>query len=482
MELLRTTFLMGKYELARSLIYQLPASTLAGVESSLLHVAADVADSGQAAQMAVQFGYGRLIGSPARAYNNETPLHVAVRRGNLHGFRVLLTVVAENTVTQSTVDECCVLAATFGQHQILAELLQKTKPTDLAIQTAVLEAGKLQHVRPCHVLLETHSQIVAAALPLLVSYALRKKDRRPEMTAFVRQIVATHPKSVRSIDPRNDRTALHMAVTYRTQDSLALTRFLVDNFARLDVTDSSGMTPLHIAYHRKNIECLCLLLGVPNSPVMWKANVRGASIYNKIVTGSDARLLDMMLVGNRQLRTDFTLIQSLLMAKNEALFRHTLETYPEIAAAKGTFGRNILMYAIFDRDVGLDAIDAIIRHGQFDIDAQDDFGNNALHYAASRGDDAIILRLLDAERNSSITPNSVNLLPIDCCLTASKVTLVRMLRANRAVVPTVDTMRRLCNGASSRLIDFITRPATMLERMTEVRRSRFVPRSRHVIG
>lgn len=474
MDILRTTFLMGKYELAMSLINQLPSATLASPDRTLLHVAADVADSGEATRIAIELGYGRLVGSSARAYNNETPVHVAIRRGNLHGFRVMMGLITADSVTQTVVDECAMLAAEFNQHQILAELLRLTLPAGHAIEHAMLDAARLQYVQTCKVLFDTYKELLGPLLPRVAGFALRQKDRRPEMAGFVRRMVVARPNSVRFTEHEKGRTALHVAANYRNPEALAFTRFLIDNGAHLGDIDKAGLTPLQVAFNRKNIDCLCMLLSVPNSPIMWKMHTKSASIYNRVVTGSDVQLLDMMLAGNRQLRADHELIKCLLMAKNDVLFRHALETYPQIAAARGRLGRNILMWAIFDRDVGLYHINMILEYGEFDVDAKDAMNNTALHYAAQRGDVSIILRLLEMERVSSSTLNTAECLPIDCCSGVPKPVMLRMLRAHRGITPKLSTMMHLCANAKSALslIKLVGRPPTMADRMLETQRFR----------
>lgn len=456
-------FISSKQDAICSFLAETPISLLAGSDANLMHIAADVPDTGFAMKTAIALGYGRYIAKPGAAYNNETPLHVAVRRGNIRAIREMEQYINAELLTQTVINECVVLAARFGQDLILAFLLDRVKPTEPAITASINEVAQYRHSRAGLVLLERYKEYVAPLFPHLVTEALRLKPRRGEMLEFVRQIVRVCPTVV-NVTGKRKRTALHLAVTYRTADALQFTRFLIDNSASLNAVDEDDLTPPQVAYTCNNRGALCMLLAVPNCPILWQRRRRSPSLYNRIVIGKDVQLLDMMFTGNKYLRVDPEVIRCVMADRNFVLFEHMVKTYPGTTIARGRLGRNILMLAIYEK-VPIIYIETLLEYGAQDIDACDDMGNTALHYAATNGSRAVIMLLLKKERASSFTRNAIGDLPVDCGPLFDVHAQTRLLLVSKQLVSMAKstTIAHLRRRASTDVLMFMITPPTMLE-------------------
>lgn len=471
MDVLRESFMQHKNETALALLKSLPADELVGVNNTFLHVAADVVDTGYVTRLAVGLGYGYLITSRAYAYRNETPLHVAIRRGNLHSIKELLPYISTQYLSQPIIDECVLLAATFGMHNILELLLRKVTPNKIVVEDAIDQILKNRYAKAGTTMLQFFPESVASRFPIIVATALREKKNRAGMVAFAMDVLNSKPSIVDNRGGSKNRTALHIAASYRGQEALDFVHFLVDNFARLDLMDTDDLTPPQVAYAANNTDTLGYLLTVPNCPVFWQQRGKGASLYNRIASGTDTELLDKMLIGNKQLRNSAELIKYVMVAKNVVFLIHLLRTYPTIAGARGYNGRNALMTAIYDR-MPVSYIELILKHGEFDIDAQDDRKCTALHYAARDGSRYVIQLVLARECRSSFTRNVDGDLPIDCGPVFDVQTLTIMLRPSKRLYMLCKPhiAAHIERHASPELKEYLERPQTMVQCLVDANR------------
>lgn len=422
---------IGEYDQARTLIKQLHHEE----KMDLIAAASEIVDDGSAMRMII--GEGHCL-SIMRKPANKTPMHVLVQKGNVHAVREIMKIDVGKQLTQEEQDQCFVMAAEFGQRPIVNELLRGLSPSPIAVERAMCESINYRHAGCAELIFFKFYDIVAPLFPGLLEQILRLMKNRSELADFACRAISLFPCLASTVTADKLSTPLHIACSFKNKESPRVVRCLVDNGAHLDVPDCRNRTALDVAYMTKNKECLKILLAVPDSPIFRSCTKSTASsVYSYIVYGDDMQLVDMMLTGNKQLRTSATLLFQAMDMKCKYLFSHLISTYPDIAAARGFNHRNALMYAIYNN---LDRwyFDIILRHGRFSLSDVDAFGHNVAHYASTARNEYYIDELRKRAPYLFYGVSESGQLPVDCAKYLSESVIRRMLLFNKSQIRRVD--------------------------------------------
>ncbi|MFY7868712.1 MAG: ankyrin repeat domain-containing protein [Exiguobacterium sp.] len=466
------SFRRHDYEEARQQLYRTPKETLCKPEETILHVAVSFCDDGSATKITIEQGYGYLVGTRASKFHNQTPLHIVITRDNIHAFTHIKSLLGSVEFSQDVCDECVLLAVTYGREHMMSELVEHLNLSPSAQVEAFKKAIDKKYVLSAVLLFKKYPASLSSLIHAALVQILRRKTQRKEMMEIMHLAVDLWPSLKSWRTPDTKRTLLHTACAYKSPEAIAFAKSLIDDARLLAEPDGDGYNPLQIAYRNSNKECLKMLLAVPNCPVRVQCTPHGQTILSYVLDCVHTDVWDAMIIGNPQLIEDQYVAMSMLMNKNIHAFERAIQTHPKIASVRTFHGRNLLMVAIL-RQLSKRHIDLIFDYGEFDIDAQDDEGNTALHYAVSNNNRDAIDRILAMHSNSSIIRNSTGGIPLDVYVGDDWALMAKMLSVDKyvhfhATKEDVEMVKSKFPGFT----EYIETPPSMLELVLYIGSSR----------
>lgn len=473
MKAIRNELLLREYAKARELINATPTEVLVNREDTVLHLAASMPDDGTNVRMVIEEGFGHLITTSASARDYDTPLQVAVKRGNIYGVRALLAPDLVELVEQEVADVCLVLAATYGQHYIVVDLVQRLRPSAVAAEQALIVAVRESHPDTAKKLFEFYPAATVKIFHTLLELMMARKKNREELEDFIMDVLDKHPELVNAPSHSKLRTPLHIVCAAKNKVAVCFVEDLIERGADMSLADSANKTPLHVAFERNNEECLQAMLLEKNAPIDWTPHTRIPSLYQRIVRGGSQRMVEAMCAGRPSLKHKQRFIEDVMVAGRLPLFMFVIREYSGIirSICKKT-GRTILCAAIA-MNVREEYVDALLACPRIDVDVPDHGGNTALHYAAYSGRVHTIPKLLAREVLSSLLRNVDGRLPADCGPFLCPDVHRSMMLAHREVVRRAksDTLAFFIQHSTPELIARLRRPPTMQEVMRDAERA-----------
>ena len=468
-------FRRQQYDEGRTMIARTPPEILCRPEETILHIAVSLCDDGSATRIAVEQGYGNLLGTRATRFRNHTPLHIIITRSNHHAFNQIKDLLANVAFDITASDECVILAVTYNREYMLPELIENLHMSLTGCRFIFQKAVEKGYYSAASLLFAKYADELLPLMPQVLIDILRRKSVRTKMMPLMYSAVALRPalktihttNEFRRINEPAGRTLLHIACAYKAREAIDFVRFLATDASVFDVADRNGHTPLHIAYRNYNFECLKILLAVPGCPIQSLCSPHGQTFFSFVMHRTDTELWDAMITGNPQVKQDACAHLSLLLNDNIKLFEHAIKNKTIDASAHGFHGRNLLMFAVF-RNVSNTRLDLIFEHGEFDIDDQDSYGNTALHYAASNKNHYAVDKILKKRHKSSYMKNSGGAIPVDVVVGDDRMALKLLTHDRHVHMHASHQVVQLLKRQFPRFARYTETPPTMLEMLLQI--------------
>lgn len=460
-------FRQQQYEEGRKQMLHTPKEVLCRSDETILHITASICDDGTATKIAVDQGYGVLLGTRTTRFNNQTPLHILIIRDNIHAFNQIKSLLKTVYFSEDVCDECVMMAVTYNRERMLPDLVEHLKMSKFGCAAAFQTATNKNRFLAAKLLFAKYQNDLSPLISSTLIQILRRKSTRTEMIQLIHFVVEQNPNLTQLRELGTRRTLLHIACAYTTPEAVALARVLATDAAALEIEDGNGDTPLRIAYRNRNVECMKVLLAVPNAPVLLQCSPRGMTFISYVINSDDVELWDALVTGNPQLKRDACVFVGALLHRNAKVFEHAIKNGTIEANAPGFHGRNLLMFAIF-RTVSKERLDLIFDYGNIDIEAQDEYGNTALHYAATNKNHHAAERILALSKRSSYIRNCAQLIPADMVMN-DDLLLLKLLTVDRFIH--AHTVNHNIDAVKKRypaFVRYIETPPSMLEFLLQI--------------
>ena len=260
--------------------------------SSPIHEAAKAGDIGKVKSMIAE--NPELLNKQLPHEFYESPLSIAVKKGDEEMVKVLLDSGADVNQEYYAGDTCLAIAAKWGHTGIAKLLIEKgaeVNPKSSSIETPLIEAAKskssdmvkllLDHGADVHMVKKANR---GSSKNIILFTPLKTATEYGNIEAI--KILLDHGADI-NFKGENDNSAIHMAIKghFKRAEHITGLKLLIESGANINEKGYQGKTPLHLAAEGK-------LLYNPDQKKNYYEPVDAAIIKFLLNTGADKNIQD----------------------------------------------------------------------------------------------------------------------------------------------------------------------------------------------
>ena len=332
--------------------------------NTALHIAASRGHHEVVLELASR--YTETSNKCAAGKNNEgeTPLHLACRNGSMECVDILANLFPTDLNTKNSSGETPLMAALLAEHNKVVLLLHQKYEINLASDQSALQkcAGEDEKTS------KSNSMCLLAAAKCGDLQQIRALLSYPSCDPLVTDV--------------DKNTALHIAAS-RGHHEVVLelaSRYMAEPSKASAGVNNEGQTPLHLACYNGWLKCITPLA------------IKFSSEMNMHDKSGNTPIMAAASAGHENI---ITLLKERYKVKSESKRgESTAKKENEVKKTKheeGTLVASCLLVAA--KQGSLVVVRALLSHPSCELLARDEDGNTALHIAASRGQNEVVLEL-----------------------------------------------------------------------------------------